>query len=100
MPGKSRGLFTGWIPDEQRLGRKSAPEQLLDLHSLLKEEKETFKAVIQENKKAIYLHYHYWQRTDAASIGMEPAGKQSLLAAIKQCWQEAVPEIALLDSQG
>lgn len=87
--------FTGLVEGHPALGKMTAREMLGHLGRLHQRSGVEFTGEIVANKAAIFVYYPFWEYVVANEANPSDLDVGQLLQAIRQVWQETIPEIPL-----
>ena len=87
--------FRGYIPDRLGMKGRDAIAQFMLLAGVLDYSRMDFRCEITANDVTVFLHFPFWAQHDFSREGIAPVARDRVLAAIKEVWSGAFPEIPL-----
>ena len=90
--------YTGFIPPQFGLARKTATEQLVCMSATFDYSGMDFICETAANHKAIYINFPFWLSRDFSSHGVSLPQRDRVLDAIRQLWHPRFPQTPLYES--
>ena len=90
--------FTGFVPPQFGLKGKNARDQFTCLVGTFGYSGMDFLCELAANKKAVFLNFPFWARTDFTPHDISAEQRSKVLSAIQKVWDERSPQMPLCDS--